>query len=264
MRRRKLFSALVAAAWLPRSVAGAAQPARAAERSRQRALAGSRQESERSGLHRPWKIAVGLNGFASSSRKYQKLYPIWEVLDFIARSGFDGVELVGGWPMGPYPHAKEETNCRAAQAQRRLGPAGVLDPDGSSLGVCTGQAGPLRLAHALSRPGEVRRGDRLRRYRHVARLPATRPDGRAGDRPARQLVPPGSSDRCRPRTYRRIRDRATLRLQHRTTYESDPRADGSAEPESDLRPEPLRLDARLDRQAPCNAASGSRTSGTCT
>lgn len=49
------------------------------------------------------KTAVGLNGFASASKKYEKTFPIWEVLDFAARSGFDGVELTRGWPMGPYP-----------------------------------------------------------------------------------------------------------------------------------------------------------------
>jgi sugar phosphate isomerase/epimerase len=54
-----------------------------------------------------WKTAVGLNGFASSSRKYQKTYPIWEVLDFTSAQGFDGVELVRGWPMGEYPHSDQ-------------------------------------------------------------------------------------------------------------------------------------------------------------
>lgn len=54
-----------------------------------------------------WKTAVGLNGFESASRKYKKTYPIWEILDFASRLGFDGVELVQGWPMGDYPGANE-------------------------------------------------------------------------------------------------------------------------------------------------------------
>jgi sugar phosphate isomerase/epimerase len=60
-----------------------------------------------------WKTAVGLNGFASSSHKYEKTFPIWEVLDFASRAGFDGVELVGGWPMGPYPKADEKGRIAA-------------------------------------------------------------------------------------------------------------------------------------------------------
>jgi len=60
-----------------------------------------------------WKTAVGLNGFESSSRKYGKVFPIWEVLDFAAREGFDGVELVQGWPAGDYPQAKETQRIRA-------------------------------------------------------------------------------------------------------------------------------------------------------
>lgn len=54
-----------------------------------------------------WKTAIGLNGFASSSHKYKKTFPIWEILDFASRQGFDGVELVEGWPMGNYPNADE-------------------------------------------------------------------------------------------------------------------------------------------------------------
>jgi sugar phosphate isomerase/epimerase len=60
-----------------------------------------------------WKTAVGLNGFESGTRKYKKTYPIWEVLDFLARHGFDGVELVSNWPMGGYPKASETDRLRA-------------------------------------------------------------------------------------------------------------------------------------------------------
>jgi sugar phosphate isomerase/epimerase len=66
---------------------------------------------------RRWKTAFGLNGFASSSRKYKKTFPIWEVLDFAARTGFDGIELHATWPMGGYPKANES---RRISALKRL------------------------------------------------------------------------------------------------------------------------------------------------
>jgi sugar phosphate isomerase/epimerase len=61
----------------------------------------------------PWKTAIGLNGFSSSAQKYEKIFPIWEVLDYAARSGFDGVELMRGWPMGNYPKADETERIAA-------------------------------------------------------------------------------------------------------------------------------------------------------
>ena len=60
-----------------------------------------------------WKTAIGLNGFQSGAHKYHKNYPIWEVLDFASRHGFEGVELVGDWPSGGYPSAKETERVRA-------------------------------------------------------------------------------------------------------------------------------------------------------
>jgi sugar phosphate isomerase/epimerase len=60
-----------------------------------------------------WHTAVGLNGFQSGTYKYRKVYPIWEVLDFAARTGFDGIELVSDWPMGGYPGAGEQERIRA-------------------------------------------------------------------------------------------------------------------------------------------------------
>lgn len=60
-----------------------------------------------------WKTAIGLNGFASSSRKFKKTYPIWEIIDFASRNGFDGVELVRGWPMGDYPSPNEKERIAA-------------------------------------------------------------------------------------------------------------------------------------------------------
>ncbi len=67
-----------------------------------------------SSRHNPlWKLAVGLNGFESGERKYQKRYPIWEVLEFANAEGFDGVELVGNWPQGGYPGAGEKERIGA-------------------------------------------------------------------------------------------------------------------------------------------------------
>jgi len=54
-----------------------------------------------------WRTAFGLNGFASSSRKYNKTYPIWEVLDFASQMGLHGIELHATWPMGGYPKPNE-------------------------------------------------------------------------------------------------------------------------------------------------------------
>jgi len=69
----------------------------------------ARADAVRSG----WKTAIGLNGFQSGTRKYKKTYPIWEVADFGARNGFDGVELVWDWPAGPYPAANETARVEA-------------------------------------------------------------------------------------------------------------------------------------------------------
>ncbi len=61
----------------------------------------------------PWKSAIGLNGFASASRKYGKTYPIWEILHFASQNGFDGVELVEHWPAGPYPRSNQHDRIKA-------------------------------------------------------------------------------------------------------------------------------------------------------
>ncbi len=61
----------------------------------------------------PWKTAVGLNGFQSGTQKYNKNYPIWEILDFAWRHEFDGVELVPDWPMGGYPNSSEKERIAA-------------------------------------------------------------------------------------------------------------------------------------------------------
>lgn len=86
-----------------------------------------------------WKTAVGLNGFQSGTHKYKKNYPIWEVLDFAARQGFDGIELVSDWPSGGYPSAAENNRIRALRRlydgfglrvfSIQLGAGGAFAPD---------------------------------------------------------------------------------------------------------------------------------------
>lgn len=86
-----------------------------------------------------WKTAVGLNGFQSGAHKYRKNYPIWEVLDFAAREGFDGIELVGDWPQGAYPESGETSRIRALRRlydgfglkifSLQLGADGAFAPD---------------------------------------------------------------------------------------------------------------------------------------
>ena len=86
-----------------------------------------------------WKTAIGLNGFSSASRKYKKTFPIWEVLDFAHRVGFDGIELVAGWPMGGYPAANEVERVAALKRlydafglqifSIQLGAGGAFAPD---------------------------------------------------------------------------------------------------------------------------------------
>lgn len=55
-----------------------------------------------------WRTAFGLNGFMSSESTFGGVYPIWEVLDFAQKEGFEGIELVGGWPKGVYPDADDD------------------------------------------------------------------------------------------------------------------------------------------------------------
>lgn len=60
-----------------------------------------------------WKSAIGLNGFMSSADRCKKNYPIWDILDFAARDGFDGVELLDNWPMGALPGIGETQRIAA-------------------------------------------------------------------------------------------------------------------------------------------------------
>lgn len=73
----------------------------------------ARSAANGAGSPASWKCGIGLNGFMSSSQEYRKIYPLWEILDFTARQGFDGVELVDGWPMGGYPSPDESERATA-------------------------------------------------------------------------------------------------------------------------------------------------------
>ncbi len=105
---------------------------------------------------RSWKTAIGLNGFASASRKYGKVYPIREVLAFASRHGFDGVELVNGWPSGAYPRVTQKK--RVAALKRLYG-----DFDLQIFSIQTGAAG------AFAPQPEARR-EWLSRFRERAEL----------------------------------------------------------------------------------------------
>jgi sugar phosphate isomerase/epimerase len=86
-----------------------------------------------------WKSAVGLNGFMSSSRHYKKSYPMEEILAFAQRLGFDGVELVDGWPKGGYLESSNSTEIESLKRQYdeyglqvfsiQLGAGGAFAPD---------------------------------------------------------------------------------------------------------------------------------------
>ncbi|MGD0537201.1 MAG: sugar phosphate isomerase/epimerase family protein [Verrucomicrobiota bacterium] len=100
-------------------------------------LAGTTTRAAEKGL--VWKTAIGLNGFQSGTGKYHKNYPIWEVLDFASRHGFDGVELVADWPAGGYPAADDQPRVQALRRlydlyglrifSIQLGADGAFDPD---------------------------------------------------------------------------------------------------------------------------------------
>ena len=64
-----------------------------------------------------WKTAIGMNGFASTSRKYGKEFPIEEVLRFASQIGFQGVELVENWPHQQYPNQKNKDAVKALRDQ---------------------------------------------------------------------------------------------------------------------------------------------------
>ncbi len=103
------------------------------------ALAGALPIETKAAQAPRWKTAIGLNGFASGSRKYQVHYPIWEILSFARLGGFEGVELVENWPAGGYPTLAQPERCHALRDLYRrfdlqifslqLGGAGAFAPE---------------------------------------------------------------------------------------------------------------------------------------
>jgi sugar phosphate isomerase/epimerase len=94
----------------------------------------------RAALAKPrWRTAIGLNGFMSGEAEYKKSYPLDEILAFAQRKGFEGVELVRGWPEGDYPRAQETDRIRDLQRRYekyelqvfsiQLGVAAAFDPN---------------------------------------------------------------------------------------------------------------------------------------
>lgn len=67
-----------------------------------------------------WKTALGMNGFASAIRKYNKNYPIEEVLAFASEVGFQGVELVENWPHTGYPRSLDEAAVEKLRRQHAV------------------------------------------------------------------------------------------------------------------------------------------------
>ncbi len=64
-----------------------------------------------------WKTAIGMNSFASATRKYQKQFPIEDVLGFASKAGFQGVELVENWPHQSYPHSGNQDAVKSLRDQ---------------------------------------------------------------------------------------------------------------------------------------------------
>jgi len=60
-----------------------------------------------------WRTAIGMNGFASATRKYHKNFAIEDVLGFASKAGFQGVEVVENWPHPSYPHSGNKDAVKA-------------------------------------------------------------------------------------------------------------------------------------------------------
>ncbi len=69
------------------------------------------------GNQRPWRMAFGLNGFESSESTFHNSFPIWEVLEFAQREGFEGIEAVPNWPhQGMYVDAQDEARIASLRS----------------------------------------------------------------------------------------------------------------------------------------------------
>jgi len=96
--------------------------------------------SERpSGEKRRWKTAFGLNGFMSSESVFGGKYPIREVLAFAEKEGFDGIELVQGWPKELAPYPAPDDDRRIGEIRKFVEDFGV-----KIFSIQTGSAGAFR------------------------------------------------------------------------------------------------------------------------
>ena len=79
-------------------------------------LAAAGESRRASGSQRRWRAAFGLNGFQSSESVFSNTFPIWEVLDFAQKEGFEGIELCEGWPRGLYPSADDDARIASLRS----------------------------------------------------------------------------------------------------------------------------------------------------
>lgn len=70
----------------------------------------------------PWKTAIGLNGFGSSERLFQKRYALDDILKMAQSEGFEGIELWNG-PHTSYPDPSDD--AAIAALRRRIESAGL-------------------------------------------------------------------------------------------------------------------------------------------
>lgn len=103
-----------------------------------------------------WRTVVGLNGFESSARKYKQEFPLWEILDRVSELGFDGIELVNGWPQGGYPKSTEAERIRALR--RLYSGFGLQEGQDNSLPLKAPASDPVAHDHCTS---QVVNGDYL-------------------------------------------------------------------------------------------------------
>ncbi|MCP5111541.1 MAG: sugar phosphate isomerase/epimerase, partial [bacterium] len=64
------------------------------------------------GAAKPWKLAIGLNGFGSSEQYHNKKYDYDEILAFARDEGFEGIEAWRNW-RGGYPDPEDTAAVRA-------------------------------------------------------------------------------------------------------------------------------------------------------
>jgi sugar phosphate isomerase/epimerase len=68
------------------------------------------------GAERPWKTAIGLNGFGSSERVFKKRYELEDILKMAREDGFEGIELWHSFH-GSYPDPSDDAAIAALRRQ---------------------------------------------------------------------------------------------------------------------------------------------------